>query len=74
MCLEMDKGIFVTTSVFMALIKLKNVLWSGELKASLGIAAEKLIHKMSSNSLLGCHFSCILSVQPTFPTSNLLSI
>ena len=29
-------------------IKLKNVLWSGDLKASLRIAAEKSIHKTSS--------------------------
>ena len=35
-------------------IKLKkNVLWSGDLKASLRIATKKLIHKTSSNVLPG---------------------
>ena len=30
-------------------IKLKNILWSGDLKDSLRIAAENSIHEMSSN-------------------------
>ena len=33
-------------------IKLKNVLWSGDLKASLRIASKKLIHKTSSTRYL----------------------
>ena len=33
-------------------IKLKNILWSGDLKTSLRIAAKKSIHKTSSNGEL----------------------
>ena len=40
-------------------IKLKKGLWSGDLKASLRIAAEKLIHKTSSKFFIDNQFDMI---------------